>query len=214
MQDYLRQATFPQKASIAIHKLNTIILRIISTGYAKFLLWRYGAKYGTGLRVWGNLRCISRGKLTIGENVKINSGSLKNFVGGDRTTNLWLGPGAVLEIGDNVGISNSTIIARKSIRIHHDTLIGGGCDIYDTDFHEIQAIDRLNKTKSIRASPIEIGPHAFIGGHTIILKGVTIGEGAVVGAGSLIAKDIPPYEVWGGRPALLIKKLEPTSLRQ
>ena len=55
--------------------------------------------------------------------------------------------------------------------------------------------------------PVEIGPRAFIGGHTIILKGVTIGEGAVIGAGTLVAKDVPPYEVWAGRPAKRIKQL-------
>ena len=46
-------------------------------------------------------------------------------------------------------------------------------------------------------------PRSFIGGHTLILKGVTIGECAVVGAGSVVTRDIGPYEVWAGNPKLI-----------
>lgn len=52
------------------------------------------------------------------------------------------------------------------------------------------------------------GPRAFVGGHRIILKGVTIGEGAVVGAGSVVTRSIPPNKVWAGVPARLIRRLE------
>lgn len=49
-------------------------------------------------------------------------------------------------------------------------------------------------------------PRAFIGTNTIVCADVTIGEGAVVGAGSIVTKDIPPYEIWAGNPARFIKK--------
>lgn len=32
----------------------------------------------------------------------------------------------------------------------------------------------------------------------MILSGVTIGQGAVIGAGSIVAKDIPPYSIYAG----------------
>ena len=47
----------------------------------------------------------------------------------------------------------------------------------------------------------------FIGGGSIILKGVTIGERAVVGAGTVVTKDIPAGEIWAGNPARFIRKL-------
>lgn len=53
---------------------------------------------------------------------------------------------------------------------------------------------------------ITIMPRAFIGTNTIVCADVTIGEGAVVGAGSIVTKDIPPYEIWAGNPAQFIKK--------
>lgn len=202
-----------QMISIAGYKLRRSVYQTLTTYCARLTLWRYGVTTGNKFKSLGLIRCINRGKLIIGNNVTINSGALGNFVGGDRRTNFWVGPHGTLEIDDNVGISNSTIIARSSIRIHNHTLIGGGCDIYDNDFHELHAIDRLNRTKKISMAPIEIGPHAFVGAHTIVLKGVKIGEGAVVGAGSLVTQDIPPYEVWAGQPARCIKKLDPVSLQ-
>jgi len=39
---------------------------------------------------------------------------------------------------------------------------------------------------------------AFIGAGVMILKGVHIGEKSVVAAGSVVTKDIPPNELWGG----------------
>lgn len=45
----------------------------------------------------------------------------------------------------------------------------------------------------------------FLGMNTIICNSVTIGEGAIVGAGSIVTKDIPPYQVWAGNPARYIR---------
>ena len=51
---------------------------------------------------------------------------------------------------------------------------------------------------------IHIGKNCYIGVNTIFTKPVTIGDGAVIGAGSVINKDIPPYQVWAGVPARFI----------
>ena len=34
---------------------------------------------------------------------------------------------------------------------------------------------------------------------------IAIGKGAVVGAGSIVTKDIPPYQGWAGNPAKYIR---------
>ena len=46
----------------------------------------------------------------------------------------------------------------------------------------------------------------FIGVNSVICKAIVIGKGAVVAAGSIVTKDISPYELWGGNPAKFIKK--------
>lgn len=46
-----------------------------------------------------------------------------------------------------------------------------------------------------------IGRDVWIGYGAIIRRGVTVGDGAVVAAGSVVTKDVPTLEVWGGVPA-------------
>lgn len=66
---------------------------------------------------------------------------------------------------------------------------------------------KLPPTKFV-SGEIRIKKNAFIGCNTVICNSVTIGENAVVGAGSIVNKDIPPNEIWGGNPAKFIKKRE------
>lgn len=53
---------------------------------------------------------------------------------------------------------------------------------------------------------INIGNDVWIGCNSIIMRGVTIGDGAVVEAGSVVKEDVPPYTIVGGNPAKVIKK--------
>lgn len=47
----------------------------------------------------------------------------------------------------------------------------------------------------------------LLGTDSMVLPGVTIGEGAIVGAGSLVTKDVPAWTVVTGRPAKVIRKI-------
>lgn len=51
----------------------------------------------------------------------------------------------------------------------------------------------------------KIGHDVWIADNVLIKAGVSIGNGAVVGMGSVVTKDIPPYAVYAGNPARLIK---------
>lgn len=50
-----------------------------------------------------------------------------------------------------------------------------------------------------------IGNDVWIGLNSIIMRGVSIGDGAVIAAGSVVTKDVPPYAIVGGVPAKIIK---------
>ena len=52
---------------------------------------------------------------------------------------------------------------------------------------------------------VKIGNDVWIGARSIILPGVTIGDGAVIAAGSIVTKDVESYAVVGGNPAKIIK---------
>lgn len=51
-----------------------------------------------------------------------------------------------------------------------------------------------------------IGENCFIGGRSLILPGVEIGDGCVVGAGSVVTKSVPPRCVVAGNPARILRE--------
>ena len=53
--------------------------------------------------------------------------------------------------------------------------------------------------------PIYVEDDVWIGRRVIVLPGVTIGKGSIIGAGAVVAKDIPPYSVAVGNPAVVVK---------
>jgi acetyltransferase-like isoleucine patch superfamily enzyme len=51
-----------------------------------------------------------------------------------------------------------------------------------------------------------IGPRCFIGANSMILPGVTVGEGSIVGAGAVVTADVPPHSIVAGNPARVIRE--------
>src|SRR5688572_17239768 len=84
-----------------------------------------------------------------------------------------------------------------------NVLIGPKVIIWGRD-HGMDRHTPMN-TQQYKRKPIVIGNDVWIGACSIVLKGVTIGEGAVIAAGSVVTKDVEPYTIVGGNPAKLIK---------
>ncbi len=164
--------------------------------------------YGKKLKINGKIRIINDGTIKLGNKITVNSGKSYNPIGGDTQCVLHTFPNGEIKIGDAVGLSNCAIISADSIEIEDHVKIGGGVRIYDLDFHSLNKELRREFSTDISATkPILIKRDAFIGGGSIILKGVTIGEGSIIGAGSVVTKDIGPNEIWAGNPAVFIKKV-------
>lgn len=53
---------------------------------------------------------------------------------------------------------------------------------------------------------IVIGNDVWIGRESVIMPGVTIGDGAIIAAYSVVARDVEPYSVFGGNPARFLKR--------
>jgi acetyltransferase-like isoleucine patch superfamily enzyme len=79
---------------------------------------------------------------------------------------------------------------------------------------EVKIIAHFNPTPLIKeivggkkVDKVKIGRGAFIGIASMILPGVTIGEGGLVAPGAVVTKDVPPYTWVAGNPARPIKSL-------
>ena len=146
------------------------------------------------------------GRVSIGNNFYIRTGLFYTEVG-STGSRILVGPQGVLTIGNNVGMSNATIVADCSVTIGDNVMIGGGVQIFDTNFHSTDSTIRTSGHENrddVKKAPIVIGNNVFIGTNCIICKGVTIGDNAIIAAGSVVVKSVPAGEVWGGNPAKVI----------
>lgn len=184
---------------------------IVSKLLNKIEIYYFKVKLDRNVTLNGVTRFTSerKGTIYIGADTIINSGRDWNIIGGDSRTVLRTVAKGSIQIGRNVGISNSALVSGgEGIIIEDDVLIGGGCKIYDTDFHSITYKQRMCfPDQNIHTAPVCLKKGCFIGAHSIILKGVTIGEYSVVGAGSVVTKDIEGGQIWAGNPAKFIKKI-------
>lgn len=135
-----------------------------------------------------------------------------------------------VRIGARTYIGNDcSIISRHGVTIGNDVTMAWGITLYDHNSHSLDwrqrakvvqhfhrhygapdCFDRIDWT-GVNSAPIVIGDRAWIGFDAVILKGVTIGEGAVVAARSVISRDVEPYTVVAGNPAVLVRRLTPPS---
>ena len=128
---------------------------------------------------------------------------------GDRCGN-WVNIERGVRFGDGLTIGNGSGIGANS-NIPSDVVIGDnvmmGQDILMfTSNHRIDRFDvPMGAAGVTEAEQIIIGNDVWIGARVIILPGVHVGDGVVIGAGSVVTKDIPDYEVWGGNPARKLK---------
>ncbi len=74
-------------------------------------------------------------------------------------------------------------------------------------FYEEWGLKRENVTDAWdNKGDIVIGNDVWIGYESVILAGVTIGDGAIIGTRAVVTKDVPPYTIVGGVPAKIIRK--------
>jgi len=172
-----------------------------------------GCKFGEALKLFGIpiLQMGRDSKFEIGSGVSLVSEPMFNLIGRSQKCSFHIGDDAHLCIGDNTGISFTSIVCQRSVKIGKNVIIGGNTAIYDTDFHSLDYINRRSRIMDIQNSfckEIIIGDDVFIGAGTTILKGVHIGERSIIAAGSVVTKSIPPDEVWGGNPVRYIRSLQ------
>ncbi|MDE7346177.1 MAG: acyltransferase [Muribaculaceae bacterium] len=154
--------------------------------------------------------------MKLSEGCVVTGGAFINCLGCLRGSCIQVENGATLQIGRNSGMSNVSIWVRDKVIIGDYVTIGAETIINDSNSHCINYLERRGERKNgvvfqelnIKRAPIYIENDVFIGARSIICKGVRIGTRSVIAAGSVVVKDIPSDEVWGGNPCKFLRKLE------
>jgi acetyltransferase-like isoleucine patch superfamily enzyme len=129
-------------------------------------------------------------------------------------TNCRVSRGAVLWFEDRDGVlqvgSGTTMVEihiavteNSSVIIGEDCMFANDIDIRTGDSHSVidtQTGERLNYP-----GDVVISRHVWVAPHTVILKGVSIGENSIIATGAVVTKSCEPGVIMGGNPAKAIK---------
>jgi len=154
-------------------------------------------KVGQDVVIWPMTKIVSPEVISIGDSVIIDD--FVFLMGGKRTS-----------IGSFVHIACFTSITGGGEFVMEDfSGLSGGIRVY-TGNEDYSGGNLTNPAVPypyrlpIR-SFVHIKKHAIIGANTVILSGVTIGEGAAIGANSLVSRDCEPWTIYVGSPARALR---------
>lgn len=100
---------------------------------------------------------------------------------------------------DRLYVGNYVCIGAETV------ILMGGNNTHRMDwFSSYPFMEKIVESYARKGDTV-IGDGVWIGMRTMIMPGVTIGEGAVIAAGSVVCKDVPPYTIVGGNPARIIR---------
>lgn len=154
--------------------------------------------------------------LIIEDNVELNCLSTKGIHLGHRVTigkhaiirpsNIYGGAiGEGLKMGNNSNIGPFAYIGCSGyIEIGDNVMISPRVSIY-AENHDFDDPNIIMKEQGVTKQFVKIEDDCWIAANSIILAGVTIGKGSIIAAGSVVTKDIPPYSIAAGVPAVVIK---------
>lgn len=95
-----------------------------------------------------------------------------------------------------ITIEENVWIASRCLILCHKRILRDYC--YGDDYNQLP----------FQQKPVVLKRGCCIGMSSIVMPGITIGEGAIIGAGSVVTKDIPPYTIAIGNPAQVVKEIK------
>ena len=174
----------------------------LAVGRFRCLLWRIrGAKIGSKSQFGARTRISNPWSLRTGNRCVIES---------DVTIKL-VGEKPHLSLGDYCYVARFSQFDILGVcEIGHHVLIATGCLIVDHN-HGTDRHLRIDQ-QSCAVKSVKIGDDVWLGAYSIVLPGVTIGNGAVIGAHACVTKDVPSYAIVAGVPARVIGYRGPQDL--
>jgi len=184
----------------------TLLRKLRSIFYARRLRRHPGTHIAGDSKInYSGVRMLDECQLVIGHGSIVEGAILFDRQAGE------------VSIGDRSFLGASTIVCAEGITIGNDVLVSWGCTIIDHDSHSTRWSERAGDVlnwysrrkdwKHVKRARVYIEDRVWIGFNSIVLKGVTIGKGSVVGAGSVVTGNVPPYSLYAGNPARMIREL-------
>ena len=157
------------------------------------------ASVGTNVKIDRSTIIVNPAGLSIGDETRIDAFGIITAVGSGvslgRNVHLAAGVyvfgGGGVSIGDFTGISSRTVI--YSTNDDYSGLHMTGPTLPET-------------YTNVAKAPVAIGRHVVVGAGSVVLPGVTIGDGAATGALSLVNRDVAAFSIVGGVPARHLKE--------
>jgi acetyltransferase-like isoleucine patch superfamily enzyme len=116
-----------------------------------------------------------------------------------REGRLVLGDGSVLSAGSNIRAAGGVVrIGAGSVIAQHSVVVAA-------NHKAIQGVPYLRHPLDETRSGVTVGNNVWVGANCTLLPGITIGDNSLIAAGSVVTKDVPANEIWGGVPARRIK---------
>jgi galactoside O-acetyltransferase len=174
-----------------------------SSCYAPDELEQFGfAQVGSNVSISRKCSIYGAGSIRIGSNVRIDDFCILS---------------GVITIGSNIHIAAYTALyGGGKIALHDFCNLSSRVSIYSVsdDYSGETMTNPMipERFKHIERAPVTLGRHVIVGSGSIVLPGVTIGEGGAVGALSLVTKDLDPWGIYAGIPVRKIKDRKRTLL--
>lgn len=116
-----------------------------------------------------------------------------------------------IAIGKNVHLAVfCSLIGKCSIRVDDFANLSARTSVYSST-DDFSGYAMTNPTvpsefTQVQHAPVYIGRHAILGAGSVVLSGVTLGEGVAVGALSLVKTDCQPFGMYAGSPARYLQQ--------
>jgi acetyltransferase-like isoleucine patch superfamily enzyme len=136
--------------------------------------------------------------VTYGKSFRVGRGVVMSSPHGLRVGNfVSVGPHTIIQVDGSIGdfslIGMGVQIVGRRDHAHDEV---GTPIVYST-----WVADRVRESQDV----VTIGRDVWIGGASVVLSGVTIGEGSIIGSGSVVTRDIPEYSIAVGNPARVVR---------
>jgi acetyltransferase-like isoleucine patch superfamily enzyme len=162
-------------------------------------LRRFGFKsVGQNVKIAKNTTIIGLNNISLGNNIRIDGNVVIAAYSGSLMLGNYIHIGGGCYLGCSGGITMSDFSGlSQGVRIY------SGTDDYTGKSLTNPTVP--HKYLKLKLAPVVIGRHAIVGSGSVILPGVTVGDGSSVGALSLVTKSLDEWGVYVGTPAKKLK---------